>query len=68
MATTTETIGVLRAAVDAIGKTAALTVGDLVVAVEILDTKSRFGHIDFLVTPVCGSGQRWAQSDFVVIG
>lgn len=30
--------------------------------VKILDTRERFGDVDYLITPVAGSGERWVDS------
>ena len=30
--------------------------------VKILDTRERFGEVDYLVSPVAGFGQRWVVS------
>jgi hypothetical protein len=44
-----------------IGKTAAMTLDDLTVSVRINDVRTRFGHIDLLVQPVNGSGEKWVE-------
>ncbi len=33
--------------------------------VKILDSRTRWGSIDYLVSPVAGSGSRWVSSDSV---
>ena len=38
-----------------------ITVDDLLVEVKITDARLRFGHLDLLVTPVSGSGERWVE-------
>ena len=29
--------------------------------VTVLDTRSRYGHTDFLISPVSGVGERWVE-------
>ena len=50
-----------------IGKTAMLTVSGspLRFAVLILDSRNRYGHIDYLCQPIAGEGSQWHQSDSV---
>jgi hypothetical protein len=43
------------------GLTATYRTGDLDFEVTILDSRQRFGHLDLLVTPVTGSGDRWVE-------
>jgi len=53
-----------------IGKTAMLTVSGspLRFAVLILDARSRYGHLDYKVTPVSGDGETWhADSNVTVL-
>ena len=33
--------------------------------VTILDTRNRYGHIDYLCQPISGEGEQWHQSDSV---
>jgi hypothetical protein len=42
-----------------IGRTGAVTFNGLAFHVRIKDTKTAYGHVRFLVTPVAGSGQVW---------
>ncbi len=42
-------------------KTGMIAVDDLLVEVKITDARLRFGHLDLLVTPVSGSGERWVE-------
>lgn len=44
-----------------------IAVDDLSVEVRIADARLRFGHLDLLVTPVAGSGQRWVEQHRVQI-
>jgi hypothetical protein len=53
-----------------IGRTAMLTVSGspLRFAVLILDARSRYGHLDYKVTPVSGDGETWhADSNITVL-
>ena len=43
------------------GLTASVEETGLVVDVRIVDTRRRYGHLDFLVVPVSGSGERWTE-------
>lgn len=38
-----------------------ISVDDLLVEVKITNARLRFGHLDLLVTPVSGSGERWVE-------
>ena len=38
-----------------------LTVDSLQVQVKVTDARMRFGHLDLLVTPVAGTGERWIE-------
>jgi hypothetical protein len=51
----------------AIGKRGMLRVSgtELKFAVTILDTRNRYGHIDYLCQPIAGEGTQWHQSDSV---
>lgn len=44
-----------------IGKTAVYAINELSVEVEIIDARTRFGHLDLLVQPITGSGTRWVE-------
>jgi hypothetical protein len=48
-------------------KVGTLAVDDLRVQVRITDARLRFGHLDLLVTPVSGSGERWIEQHRVQI-
>ena len=53
-----------------IGKTGTLTVSGspLRFTVLILDARSRYGHLDYKVTPVSGDGETWhADSNITVL-
>ena len=53
----------------AIGATGELSQGDgLGVSVKVLDAKSAYGTIRYLVTPLAGSGSTWVMSNRVKIG
>lgn len=51
----------------ALGKRGLLRVSgtELKFAVLILDTRNRYGHIDYLCQPIAGEGTQWHQSDSV---
>jgi hypothetical protein len=44
-----------------IGKSGLMTLDDLTVGVNITDARVRFGHIDLLVEPINGSGEKWVE-------
>jgi hypothetical protein len=51
-----------------IGKTGSWTVNagaGVVVEVKVEDARVMFGRVDFLITPVAGSGTQWIDSQFV---
>ena len=52
---------------EAIGRRGLLRVSgtELKFAVTILDTRNRYGHIDYLCQPIAGEGTQWHQSDSV---
>lgn len=43
------------------GRTGNLNVDKLKVAITVTDARMRYGHLDLLVTPVAGEGQRWIE-------
>lgn len=49
------------------GRTGTIAVDDLMVEVKIADARLRFGHLDLLVTPVAGSGERWVEQHRVEV-
>lgn len=44
-----------------------ITLDGLRVAVDIKDARVRFGHLDLLVTPTLGTGEKWMESRRVEI-
>ncbi len=46
----------------AIGSTADLPIERITVAVEIIDSRERWGSQDFLVRPLAGSGSQWVSA------
>lgn len=48
-----------------IGKTASLLTNDLFVSIRIIDAKSAYGSIRYLVQPIAGSGMVWVSADRV---
>lgn len=49
------------------GQRGSLSTEGMTVDVEIRDARLRFGHLDVLVTPVAGSGERWFERHRVVL-
>jgi len=43
------------------GLTATYRTGELDFEVTIIESRQRFGHLDLLITPQAGSGQRWTE-------
>lgn len=57
-----------REAKQLLGSTGSLaTLDGLTVDVKILDVREVYGRVDFLVTPVAGSGQVWKQAGNVKV-
>lgn len=48
-----------------IGQTATLRTADFTVAVTVINVKTAYGNVRFLVTPVAGAGQTWADESRV---
>lgn len=48
-----------------IGGHGVLSVAGLRVRVKVLDVRQAFGRIDYLVTPIAGSNEKWVQADGV---
>jgi hypothetical protein len=46
----------------AIGKRGTIRAGELAIEVEILNTKSSYGKVRYLVRPVAGSGETWTEN------
>lgn len=44
-----------------IGLHAEYEFGDLTVKTIIRDARTRFGHLDLLITPISGAGERWVE-------
>lgn len=42
-------------------KIGTIAVDDLRIQVKVTDARMRFGHLDLLVTPVSGTGERWIE-------
>jgi hypothetical protein len=42
-------------------RTGTIAVDNLRVQVKITDARMRFGHLDLLVTPIAGEGERWIE-------
>lgn len=43
-------------------QTGTVTLDGLTVSVEVKDARIRFGHLDLLITPVGGAGQKWMEA------
>jgi hypothetical protein len=39
-----------------------IDVGGLIVAIRVVDSRFRYGHIDLKVVPISGRGERWMES------
>lgn len=50
-----------------VGQIGYVDLDGLEVNVEVLDVKSRYGHLDFKVTPLSGGRERWVQATRVSI-
>ena len=48
-----------------VGKVAQIDVGGMTFLVKILDVRTRWGKVDYLVTPKSGHGQTWKSADSV---
>jgi hypothetical protein len=44
-----------------------ISVDSLMVEVKVKDARIRFGHLDLLVTPIAGSGERWIEQHRVTL-
>jgi len=42
-------------------RTGTLAVDKLNIDVKITDARMRYGHLDLLVTPIAGQGERWVE-------
>jgi hypothetical protein len=56
-----------RTLILAVGQVVNLPVGrgDMTVQVTILDSRTRWGTVDYLVSPVTGDGDAWVEKDSV---
>ena len=43
-------------------------IDDMAIKVVITNARRRYGHLDLLVTPVSGTGEKWMENHKVVIG
>lgn len=43
-------------------RTGTISLDGLVVGIKIQDARVRFGHLDLLVTPINGGGNKWIES------
>jgi len=41
--------------------------GPLIIEVQIIGARQRYGHLDLLVTPIAGNGERWIERKNLVI-
>lgn len=42
-------------------RTGSMTVDTLSFAVRVVEARTRYGHLDFRVTPIAGNGERWVE-------
>ena len=49
------------------GRDGFMAMGDLQVAVNVIDARLRFGHVDLRVTPITGDGEQWVEQHRVVL-
>lgn len=49
------------------GKTGIVKLDDLMFGVTIKDARFRFGHLDYLIQPINGSGTQWVENHRVKI-
>ena len=48
-----------------IGRVGSYRVGQMRFEVSVLDVRTRWGALDFLITPCAGQGSQWVQADKV---
>lgn len=48
-----------------LGALVSIDCGGLVIDCRVEDVRTRFGCLDFLITPLSGSGSRWVESSSV---
>ena len=58
---TAEDIAALR------GMSGVMKMEDLQISVNVVEARLRFGHLDLLVTPVAGTGERWVETHRVAL-
>ena len=51
----------LATVVSNVGKEAIMREGDFLIRMRVLDVKQAYGHTDYKVTPVTGSGEKWVR-------
>ena len=49
------------------GEVGTVSMEGLTVGVKIADVRVRFGHLDLLVKPLNGSGERWVEQHRVLV-
>lgn len=49
------------------GRTGTLEFDGLRIGVAIIDARTRFGHLDLLVTPLAGTGTKWIEQHRVAV-
>lgn len=49
------------------GQVASVDLNGLTVDVQVRDVRFRYGHIDVLVTPLSGSGDKWILADRITL-
>lgn len=48
-------------------RTGSMTIDTLSFAVRIIEARTRYGHLDYRVTPLAGSGERWVEQHRVTL-
>lgn len=48
-------------------RTGRMSIDTLSFAVRIIEARTRYGHLDFRVTPVTGEGERWVEQHRVTL-
>ena len=48
-----------------IGRAGRYQVGQMLFEISVLDVRTRWGALDFLITPSAGHGNQWVQADKV---
>jgi hypothetical protein len=52
---------------DLIGRTGSFYVKGMGISVKVVDVRTRYGRVDYLVTPVAGTGETWMTEDSVTL-